>query len=179
MDELFPIGAGLIFGIAFAANFRILRPWWIKAIFVVVAGASATILSGEHVENWGFILVDLGEVALAAWIAAYLCAGWRRVVCGPGRKAAKSRPATDGATKARVASRKSQLAALRAQRAVLTAGVAGHLRLLPAERRAGEMRSGCATVSGWATRPSRLPARRWVDLPIPLPPRTLVGAAFL
>jgi hypothetical protein len=73
MDELFPIGAGLIFGIAFAANFRILRPWWVKAILVVTAGASATILSGEYVENWGFILVDLGEVALAAWIAAYLC----------------------------------------------------------------------------------------------------------
>lgn len=73
MDELFPIGTGLIFGVAFAADFRILRPWWVKAILVVVAGASATILSGEYVENWGFILVDLGEVSLAAWIGAHLC----------------------------------------------------------------------------------------------------------
>lgn len=73
MDELFPIGAGLIFGIVFTADFRILRPWWVKAILVVVAGASATILSGEYVESWGFIVVDLGEVALATWIAAHLC----------------------------------------------------------------------------------------------------------
>jgi hypothetical protein len=68
MDELFPIFTGLVLGILFATGYRWLQPWWIRAVMVLAAGVSATVLSGEYRENWGFVLVDVGEVALAAWI---------------------------------------------------------------------------------------------------------------
>jgi hypothetical protein len=57
----------------FAMDHRLLRPKWAKAALILLAGAAATVLSGEHLESWGFFLVALGEVALAACISAYLC----------------------------------------------------------------------------------------------------------
>jgi hypothetical protein len=73
MDELFPIGTGLVLGVAFATQFRLLRPMWVKATLILIAGAAATFLSGEYTASWSFVIVDIGEVALAAWISAYLC----------------------------------------------------------------------------------------------------------
>ncbi|HKO10095.1 MAG TPA: hypothetical protein VJ487_20495 [Alphaproteobacteria bacterium] len=72
MDELLPIGTGIILGIAFATRFRVLRPVWVKACLIVLAGIAATLSSGEYRESWGFVLVDIGEVGLMAWIAAFL-----------------------------------------------------------------------------------------------------------
>jgi len=72
MDELFPIFTGAILGLAFAAGTRTLSPLWVRALAVLLAGVTATIVSGEYTENWGFALVDIGEVALAAWIASTL-----------------------------------------------------------------------------------------------------------
>ena len=72
MDELFPIFTGAILGLAFAAGLRALSPLWVRAVMVLLAGVTATIVSGEYTENWGFALVDIGEVALAAWIVSTL-----------------------------------------------------------------------------------------------------------
>ena len=72
MDELFPIFTGAILGLAFAAGTRTLSPLWVRALAVLLAGVTATIVSGEYTENWGFALVDIGEVALAAWIVSTL-----------------------------------------------------------------------------------------------------------
>jgi hypothetical protein len=69
MDELFPIGTGILLGLAFASKVRSLRLLWVRVTVVLVAGIAATVLSGEYKENWGFALVDIGEVALAAWVA--------------------------------------------------------------------------------------------------------------
>ena len=69
MDELFPIGIGILLGIVFSLRLNLLGPIWRKALLVAVAGASATIASGEYAESWGFLIVDIGEVALAAWIS--------------------------------------------------------------------------------------------------------------
>jgi hypothetical protein len=69
MDELLPIAAGLILGVLFASGFSWLRPWWIRTLLVVLAGVSATVISGEFRANWAFVLVDVGEVALLAWMA--------------------------------------------------------------------------------------------------------------
>jgi hypothetical protein len=68
MDELFPIATGLMLGILFATGYRWLQPRWIRVVLVLSAGVFATVLSGEYRENWGFVLVDVGEVALLAWI---------------------------------------------------------------------------------------------------------------
>ncbi|HUL04866.1 MAG TPA: hypothetical protein VLV76_00940 [Candidatus Acidoferrum sp.] len=69
MDELFPLGVGVLLGILFSLRLGVLQPLWRKGLLVVIAGASATLISGEYSENWGFLIVDIGEVALAAWIS--------------------------------------------------------------------------------------------------------------
>ena len=68
MDEILPIAAGLVLGVLFASGFGWLRPWWIRTPLVVLAGVSATVTSGEFHANWAFVLVDVGEVALLAWM---------------------------------------------------------------------------------------------------------------
>jgi hypothetical protein len=68
MDELFPIVGGILLGFAFA-GFAPLQPLWIRITLVVVLGVAATVLSGEAEQSWGFVLVDIGEVGLLAWIA--------------------------------------------------------------------------------------------------------------
>jgi len=68
MEELFPIVGGVLLGFAFA-GFAPLQPVWIRITLVVVLGVTATVLSGEAEQNWGFVLVDIGEVGLLAWIA--------------------------------------------------------------------------------------------------------------
>lgn len=86
MDELLPIGAGLLLGILFALRLRPLDPAWVKALLILAAGAAATVSSGEYLASWGFLIVDIGEVALCAWIAhtalRYLAsrAGWTRLM---------------------------------------------------------------------------------------------------
>ena len=72
MDELFPIFTGVVLGLAFAAGTQVLSPLWVRAVAVLLTGVTATIISGEYTENWGFVLVDIGEVALAAWIVSTL-----------------------------------------------------------------------------------------------------------
>lgn len=72
MDELFPIVTGFVLGIVFATGSRWFRPWWLRTAFILLAGISATILSGEYRDNWAFVIVDIGEVALLAWIAFFL-----------------------------------------------------------------------------------------------------------
>jgi hypothetical protein len=68
MDELFPFAAGLLLGVFFATGFQWLRLQWMRIVLILAAGVSATVLSGEYRENWAFVLVDVGEVALLAWI---------------------------------------------------------------------------------------------------------------
>jgi hypothetical protein len=68
MDELLPIAIGLALGVLFASGSSWLRPWWIRTPLVVLAGVSTTVTSGEFHATWAFVLVDVGEVALLAWM---------------------------------------------------------------------------------------------------------------
>ena len=77
MDEIFPIGAGFMLGVLFAVGGSALRRNWIRAALVIAAGLSATLLSGEYQDSWGFAVVDIGEVALTAWIGFVIIA-WAR-----------------------------------------------------------------------------------------------------
>lgn len=80
MDELFPIGVGILLGILFSLRLGPLKPLWGRVLLVAVAGASATIASGEYAASWGFLLVDVGEVALAAWISLAVLAYLPRLI---------------------------------------------------------------------------------------------------
>jgi hypothetical protein len=81
MYELLPIAMGLMLGVIFSTKLKFVRPVWVKAIAVALAGISATVVSGEYQDTEAFAIVDIGEVALAAWIASFLirCFVARRV----------------------------------------------------------------------------------------------------
>jgi len=67
MNELFPIFCGLLLGSGLGA----LRPGIrlpIGAALSVIIGVLATALAGEFEVSWGFVLIDIPEVALAAFI---------------------------------------------------------------------------------------------------------------
>jgi len=80
MDELFPIFSGLLLGVVFATGWPALRSAWIRMLLLLAFGVAATVLSGENKENWGFVFVDFGEVALFAWIGGALVSSLRRVL---------------------------------------------------------------------------------------------------
>jgi hypothetical protein len=67
MHELFPLFCGLLLGVGLGA----LRPGIrlpIGAALSVVLGVLATMLAGEWEVSWGFVLIDIPEVALAAFL---------------------------------------------------------------------------------------------------------------
>ena len=74
MQELFPILFGLILG----AGLGFVRPSMrlpIGAALAIVLGVLATVITGEFKSSWGYLLIDIPLVGLAA--VAGLLAGRR------------------------------------------------------------------------------------------------------
>ena len=69
MGEVFPIIAGIIIGLLVSRIGAVRTRWIAATILTLAAGAAATFLSGESVESWAFVFVDIGLIALAAAIA--------------------------------------------------------------------------------------------------------------
>jgi hypothetical protein len=79
MDELFPVILGVIFG-ALIWCFAVARYRAVLSILaVLVAGTAATVLSGEYVESWIYILLDLGEAALGLALGMALAHWLQRI----------------------------------------------------------------------------------------------------
>jgi ABC-type Co2+ transport system permease subunit len=77
MHELFPIAAGVLVGLL---TFRIAQPRWRAAALVVMSvvfGFAASAISGELALSWGFLLIDIPLVFLAA-TATVLAVNWVR-----------------------------------------------------------------------------------------------------
>jgi len=78
MNELFPLVAGCVLGIMVAqvssARLRVA----LLVILSLIAGAAATIVSGEWETSWGFLVIDVGGVLLAAVGTSMLLARWQR-----------------------------------------------------------------------------------------------------
>lgn len=73
MDEILPIGVGLVVGCLFASVPRSRAAAVLaRALWIFAAGIFSTVLSGEFRTNWGFAIIDIGEVGLAAWVATFL-----------------------------------------------------------------------------------------------------------
>jgi hypothetical protein len=64
MDELVPVILGIILGALIGRSTTGLARIVLSVVAVLVSGAAATILSGEYVESWVYLLLDLGEAAL-------------------------------------------------------------------------------------------------------------------
>ncbi len=73
LEELFPLAGGLLLG----CLAHVLHKWsraskgWMILAAVVIVAVCATVASGEFRESWGFLVVDLSLVSLAA-VSGYL-----------------------------------------------------------------------------------------------------------
>lgn len=78
MQELFPLAAGAVIGLAVQ---RVRSPRLRTAALVVLClifGALASYISGELAVSWGFLSVDALLVWVGALLAVLLVAVWRR-----------------------------------------------------------------------------------------------------
>jgi hypothetical protein len=80
MEEIFPVGSGVVLGlvIAYLASGR-LRGWILVAGSVLI-GVTASWLSGELAVSWLYLLVDIGQVFVAGALTWILALRWRRLV---------------------------------------------------------------------------------------------------
>jgi hypothetical protein len=67
MQELIPVGYGLVLGVALG----FLRPslrLGVGAAFAIAFGFLTTVITGEFTVSWGYLLVDIPLVALPAFL---------------------------------------------------------------------------------------------------------------
>ena len=62
--DLLPASIGFVLG-ALLTRVGSRYRWWIGIALVLVLAASATVLSGEFLLSWGFLLVDIPLVGIA------------------------------------------------------------------------------------------------------------------
>lgn len=68
MGELFPLGCGLLLGVALGRLRPALRlP--VGAVLAVALGFLATAVTGEAAISWAFVLIDVPIVAVGALVA--------------------------------------------------------------------------------------------------------------
>jgi hypothetical protein len=78
MNEVFPVLAGVVVGLAIyhvtSTRLRILM----LAVSSLVFGTVASFVSGELAIDWVYLVIDAGQVLVAASLTALLAALWRR-----------------------------------------------------------------------------------------------------
>ena len=78
MDEVFPVLAGIVVGLATHA----VRPIWLKAFLIgslgIALGAAASWLSGELAVSWVYVFIDAGQVVGAGIMTGILVRVWLR-----------------------------------------------------------------------------------------------------
>jgi hypothetical protein len=85
MDEVFPILAGIVLGLAFAGRLR--RPWPALAFALLATFLAfvASTISGEIAVSWSFVGIDLIETLAAGLFAAAAASRLRRTASSPVR----------------------------------------------------------------------------------------------
>jgi uncharacterized membrane-anchored protein YhcB (DUF1043 family) len=79
MDELVPIILGIILGALIWRSTTGRTRIALSIGAVLVSGAAATVLSGEYLESWIYLLLDFGEAAIGLAIGMLIA---RRVQSG-------------------------------------------------------------------------------------------------
>ena len=78
MDEVFPVLAGIVVGMA---THRV-HPMWLRGCLIAVLalglGAIASWVSGELAISRIYVLIDAAQVGVAAVMTAVLVRAWRR-----------------------------------------------------------------------------------------------------
>jgi hypothetical protein len=78
MNEVFPVLAGVVIGLATCAT----RPVWLRVALIAVLGiglgAVASWVSGELAMSWVYALIDTGQVLAASIMTGVLVRAWLR-----------------------------------------------------------------------------------------------------
>jgi hypothetical protein len=82
VTELFPVVAALVAGTLLARAFSGTRSRVLIVLAAVAIGASATVLSGEWLQSWAFLLVDIPEALVAAFVGVLVCRGFESMGAG-------------------------------------------------------------------------------------------------
>jgi hypothetical protein len=87
MEEVFPVGCGVVLGLVVAYLVSGRLRGWALAVGSVVIGATASWITGELAVSWLYLLVDIGQVLLAGALTWVLALRWRRLVGAACRQA--------------------------------------------------------------------------------------------
>ena len=74
MDEIVPVILGAAFGAIIWRCTRGRTRLVLSVLAVIVAGVAATVASGEYLESWIYLLLDLGEAALGLAVGYVIAA---------------------------------------------------------------------------------------------------------
>ena len=80
MEEVFPVGSGVVLGLVLAYLVSSRFRGWILAVGSVAIGATASWITGELAVSWLYLLVDIGQVLIAGALTWILALRWRRLV---------------------------------------------------------------------------------------------------
>ena len=76
MDEVFPVVAGVVLGLA---SHWVVSPRIRASVLVIlslVLGTIASLISGELAISWGYVLIDVAQVLVAAFMTSVLAGVW-------------------------------------------------------------------------------------------------------
>jgi hypothetical protein len=79
MDEVFPVGSGVVLGLVLVYLVRPRFRVWALGSLSVVLGAMASWVSGELAVHWFYLVIDVAQVAAAAAMTSVLAARWQRL----------------------------------------------------------------------------------------------------
>jgi hypothetical protein len=78
MEEVFPVGSGVVLGLVIAY----LVPGRLRGLILaggsILIGATAAWITGELAVSWLYLLVDIGQVLVAGALTWTLALRWRR-----------------------------------------------------------------------------------------------------
>jgi hypothetical protein len=87
MEEVFPVGCGVVLGLVVAYLVASRVRAWILAAGSVLIGATASWITGELAVSWLYLLVDIGQVLIAGALTWILALRWRRLAGAARRRA--------------------------------------------------------------------------------------------
>ena len=88
MEEVFPVGSGVVLGLVIAYLVRGRFRLWTLGGGSVLLGAAASWITGELAASWGYLLIDIGQVLAAGAMTWILAARWRRHATAAHRRSA-------------------------------------------------------------------------------------------
>jgi hypothetical protein len=87
MEEVFPVGCGVILGLVVAYLVSGRLRGWALAIGSLLIGATAAWITGELAVSWLYLLVDVAQILVAGGLTWILALRWRRLAGASRREA--------------------------------------------------------------------------------------------